>query len=252
LANRLDGKGVVVTRPRELAAGLAGLIERAGGRPWLFPAIEIVPPRDPVPDLAARIARCDAAIFISRTAVRKALEQVAAWPAGVAAFAIGEGTQSALVRAGIPAQAPAGSADTEALLQLPGLRRVSGKRIVIVCGEGGRQVLGEALRAGGAAVERAAVYRRTLPADDPSALLGAWAAGRIQAVTVSSAEGVANLFTLLGDAGAARLRETPLFVPHARVAEAASSRGVRETVVAGGAADAEMLARLVAYFDIHG
>jgi uroporphyrinogen-III synthase len=252
LANRLDGKGVVVTRPRELAAGLAGLIERAGGRAWLFPAIEIVSPLNPVPDLAARIARCDAAIFISRTAVRKALEQVAAWPAAVAAFAIGEGTQSALARAGIPAQAPAGSADTEALLQLPGLRQVSGKRIVIVCGEGGRQVLGEALRAGGAVVERAEIYRRTLPANDPSPLLGAWAAGRVQAVTASSAEGVANLFTLLGDAGAARLRETPLFVPHLRVAEAARSHGVRETVVAEGAADAEMLARLVAYFDIHG
>ncbi|HWA36884.1 MAG TPA: uroporphyrinogen-III synthase, partial [Burkholderiales bacterium] len=152
---------------------------------------------------------------------------------------------------GIAAQAPKG-ADTEALLDLPALRQPSGRRILIVCGEGGRQVLGDALRARGAIVERAELYRRALPLADPSALLGAWDAGRVHAVTVSSAEGVGNLFRLLGDAGAARLRETPLFVPHPRVAEAARERGVRETVVTGGAADAEMLARLVAYFAIHG
>ena len=39
----LAGRRVLVTRPRELAHGLAKLVEDAGGRPVLFPALEIVP-----------------------------------------------------------------------------------------------------------------------------------------------------------------------------------------------------------------
>jgi uroporphyrinogen-III synthase len=97
-------------------------------------------------------------------------------------------------------------------------------------------------------VEYAECYRRALPRADPAPLLAAWAQRRVHAVTVSSAEGLANLFTLLGAEGAERLRDTPLFVPHARVAEAAAARGVRAVLVSGPGDD-EVLARLMAYFD---
>jgi uroporphyrinogen-III synthase len=69
----------------------------------------------------------------------------------------------------------------------------------------------------------------------------------VDAVTVSSAEGLANLAGLLGAAGRARLAATPLFVPHARVAAAAERLGVREAIVAGPG-DEQVLERLVAYF----
>jgi uroporphyrinogen-III synthase len=251
LENRLQGRGVVVTRPRELAGFLAALIERAGGRAWRFPAIEIAPPSDPTAAarILARIGEADFAVFVSPTAVRQALEGMAAWPAGVQAYAVGEGTRAELERRGIPARAPATGADSEALLELPELQRLAGRRVVIVCGEGGRELLGETLAARGARVERAECYRRRLPQADPAALLEAWAAGAVHAVTVSSSEGLSNLERLLGEAGAARLRATPLFVPHPRVAEAARRAGVREVLIAGPG-DEEMLARLVAYFDV--
>ena len=48
LANKpLAGRGIVVTRPRDQAAGLAALIEAAGGRALLYPAIEIEDLSDP-------------------------------------------------------------------------------------------------------------------------------------------------------------------------------------------------------------
>ena len=131
------------------------------------------------------------------------------------------------------------------------MQQLAGKRVLLVCGEGGREVLGETFAARGATVERAELYRRALPEADAAPLLAAWAEGSLHAVTATSSEGVANLLLLLGQAGAARLRETPLFVPHPRVAEAARRHGVREAVVAGPSDD-EMLARLVAYFDVHG
>ena len=39
----LAGRGVVVTRPRELAEAFVQLLERRGGRALVFPAIEIQP-----------------------------------------------------------------------------------------------------------------------------------------------------------------------------------------------------------------
>jgi len=241
----------VVTRPRELADGLVSLVERAGGRAWRFPAIEIAPPSDPAAAarIFARIGEFDLAFFISPTAARKALEGLGTWPRQLAAYAVGEGTRAELERRGIAATCPAGGADSEALLALPQLAHVAGKRAVILCGEGGREVLGETLAARGASVERAECYRRVLPRADPAPLLAAWERGDVHAVTVSSSEGLSNLAKLLGDAGAARLRATPLVVPHPRVAEAARRSGVREALVSGPS-DEEMLARLMAYFDV--
>jgi uroporphyrinogen-III synthase len=69
----------------------------------------------------------------------------------------------------------------------------------------------------------------------------------LDAVTVSSSEGLANLDTMLRAWRRDWLQESPLFVPHARVAAEAKRRGARETVVAGPG-DAEFARALIAYF----
>ena len=215
----------------------------------MFPAIEILPPSDPhgSAQRLAQLSRYDLAVFVSPTAVLRALAHPAAWPPGVSAYAVGEGTRAELERRGVRAMAPQRGTDSESLLELAELQDVNGKRVLIVRGEGGRPLLGETLRARGAEVDYAECYRRALPAADSAPLLSAWDEGRVHAVTVSSAEGLANLFTLLGVRGRDRLLGTPLFVPHARVAEAARRMGARAVLVSGPGDD-EVLARLVAYF----
>lgn len=246
MENRLQGRGIVVTRPREQAQGLARLIEQAGGRAHLFPAIEIE-------DLAApaalgRLDQFDLAVFISPTAVDKVMHHVRAWPRQLRVAAVGSGTRRELESRGIAGViAPQGGADSEALLALPELHRVTGKRIVIFRGEGGRALLGDGLAARGARIEYAACYLRTRPRADPGPLHEAWKRGEVAAVTVSSAQGLANLFDMLDPDF---LKATPLFVPHPRIADEARGRSVREVVVAGPT-DEEMLDRLVAYFRSH-
>lgn len=243
----MKGKGIVVTRPRELAGGLAAGIEKAGGRAILFPtiAIEDAPP----PEALRRLDAYELAVFVSPTAVQKVMAQVGQWPERLPAAAIGAGSKRELERHGVrTVLAPDEGADSEALLALPALARVSGKRVVIFRGGTGRPLLGEALAGRGATVEYADCYRRVLAKSDPAPLLEQWRRGAVHAVTVSSSEGLDNLVTL---AGAAGLATTPLFVPHERVASRAREHGAQKIVVAG-AADAAVLERLVAYFHERG
>src|SRR5262249_11295374 len=138
--------------------------------------------------------------------------------------------------------APEQGADSEALLGLPALQSMQGRRVVIFRGGAGRPLLGDALRTRGAHVEYADCYRRVLAKSDPAPLLARWP--RVHAVTISSSEGLDNFITLLG---AAKAGEKPLFVPHDRVAAHARERGAQEVVVSGPS-DAAVLERLVGYF----
>ena len=232
---------MLVTRPGERAAKLARLVEQAGGRAFLFPAIEIedLPP----PAALGELERFDLAVFISPTAASKVMDRVGAWPRGPRAAAVGGGTRRELERRGVAGViAPRGQADSEALLACPEMQHVAGKRVVIFRGEGGREVLAEELRRRGARVEYAECYRRTRPEGRRE-----WDEAQVHAVTVSSSQGLANLFEMLD---AAFLRARPLFVPHPRVADTARVHEVREVLLAGPS-DEQMRDALVAYFRSH-
>jgi len=249
MSGPLAGRRVLVTRPREQAQALERLVRDAGGEPVCVPAIEILPLADAAPfhALAARLAEFDLAIFISRNAVRHAFDLLRGrhWPAGLRIAAVGPGSRAELEQRGFAnVVAPSARSDSEALLALPELAEVGGHRVVIFRGEGGRELLGEELAARGARVEHAACYRRAVP--DGARMRSAWALG-MDAVTVSSAEGLANLIAMLGDDAARRLPGVALFVPHARVAGEAQRRGLPRAIVAGPG-DAEMAAALVAHF----
>ena len=247
----LWGKNIVVTRPAHQAQALARLIEGAGGRAILFPAIEIREVEDlgPFLRLVERLDRFDLAIFISPNAVDRAMPVIQSrgtLPRGLKVAAVGGGTVRALERHGVTgAIAPQGRYDSEALLAL---REVAAARqVVIFRGEGGRELLGDTLRARGAAVEYAECYRRAKPDLDATVLLRAWSDKALDAVTVTSSEGLRNVFEMVGGAGRESLQHTPLFAPHPRIADAARECGVRKVIVTGPG-DEGLLAGLIAYF----
>jgi uroporphyrinogen-III synthase len=248
----LAGKRVLVTRPKQRAAGLEALIRAAGGEPLLWPAIEIGDPADPgaLERTLGRLQAFDLAIFISPTAVERGLAWIerlgSPWPTSLPVGAIGPGTRRELARRGFAdVIAPAEKPDSEALLGLPVLQDVRGKRVVIFRGSGGRELLASVLADRGATVEYAECYRR-IAAPVPG-VAPAWAAAALHAVTVSSAEALANVVAALGRWRPQWAGESVLFVPHRRVGEAAARLGVRDVIVAG-ASDEEIATRLVAYF----
>jgi len=252
-AGSLAGRGIVVTRPAAQAQALAALIRSAGGHAIVFPVIEISDVADlkPLNALLERLEQFDLAIFISPSAVDKAMNLIAArggLPPRLKVAAIGRGSVRALARFGVgEVIAPERRFDSEALLELPVFAEIAGRRIVIFRGEGGREMLADTLVARGARVDYAECYRRSRPDTDVSPLLRAWARHELHAVVVTSSEGMNHLFDMVGKLGRAWLQKTPVFVPHPRIVDTARSLGVREVVLTD-AGDEGIVAVLGVYF----
>lgn len=249
----LAGRGIVITRPAHQAQSLAAMVRAAGGHAILFPVIEIRDLEDlqPFNAVVDRLHEFDLAVFISPNAVNRALDLIAArrtLPAALRIAAIGRATVNALGRRGITGVlAPAHGFDSEALLALPALGDVAGKRVVIFRGEGGRELLGDTLIARGARVEYAECYRRGAPQLGAAPLMNAWSNNELHAIVVTSSEGLNNLFQMIGKAGQARLAVTPVFAPHPRIAQTARLLGLSR-VVTTAAGDEGLLAGLCEYF----
>ncbi len=262
----LAALNIVVTRPREQAAQLAQRITQAGGQAIFFPLLEISPVTDPQPlrALVARLSEFNLAIFISPNAVRYGMEAILAADATLSPnpsprgggeqvpsppgrglgrgrlqiATIGQGSAKALRDYGIQnVIAPQDRFDSEALLALPELQQVKGWRVLIFRGDGGRELLGNTLKARGAAVEYAACYQRAKPQQDASILLAA----HPHAITVTSSEALGYLWDMLDVPNRTLLTAVPLFVPHARIAEAAHKLGWREVVTTAGGDDGLLL-----------
>jgi uroporphyrinogen-III synthase len=247
----LRGRTIVVTRAVHQASVLAQLIDQAGGRSIAFPAIAIEPPLDPQAAAATlhEIASFDRVIFVSSNAVEQASVLAPGLAKGLrTAFAVGAATAQALHDRGVAnVIVPEDGADSEALLRLPQLQDVRERRMLIVRGEGGRELLSETLERRGASVQRAECYRRTLPAGRPDQLLAQWEIGAIDAVIAMSSETLSNFYDLIGERGRELLRTTPLFVPHARIAEAASRLGLTDVAITD-AGDEGVVRGLSAWF----
>jgi uroporphyrinogen-III synthase len=256
VARPLDGRNIVVTRPAGQAAHLAGRLDELGAKPVLFPVLAIYDVEDPAPlqEVAIRLEQFDLACFVSPNAVERSLAIILAhrrWPQGVRAATVGRSSEQALAGFGIgDVVAPQDRFDSEALLELPELREMQGKRVVIFRGDGGRELLADTLRQRGAEVECVACYRRDKPVLDPAPLLELWNSERLDGVTVTSSEGLRNFIEMIGKLGQTWLKKTPLFVPHQRIAALARALGCHEVILTG-AGDNGLVSGLLEYYRDH-
>ena len=253
----LTGLKIVVTRPRDQAVQLARRIEQAGGIPLLFPLLDITAVQDTktLHEQIARLGQFNLAIFISPNAVHYGIAAIRAAGASLSAdgttshstrlpnnasqvagynpspasgrgelkiATVGQSSAKALRESGISnVIAPTEHFDSEGLLALPELQNVAGWRVMIFRGDGGRELLGDTLKARGATVEYATCYQRSKPQQDAGALLSAVP----DAITVTSSEALGYLWQMLDSKSQQVIRDLPLFVPHARIAGLAREQG---------------------------
>ena len=195
----LRGLGVLITRPRHQAQPLYNAIIQNGGKPVLFPTIEITPPSDPAlcKQQLQNAINYDDLIFISPNAVRYAIADITIDHQRI--FAIGGTTANLLQHNKIPHHlSPGMKTDSENLLASPLLVDMQGRRILIIRGNGGRELLGDTLIKRGALVDYAEVYQRRCPDVDATSLLQNWPQD-IEVVVVTSNAITDNLLHLCGN-----------------------------------------------------
>ena len=253
MSRPLQGKRIVVTRPAAQAASLADRIVAQGGEARVFPLLEISPESDPeaLQGVLEALESYAIAFFISPNAVEYALPAILsrrAWPDGLKVGAVGPGTVRQLTGYGfVSVIAPERRFDSEGVLEMPEFQenQVKGRRIVILRGNGGRELLAETLVARGAKVDCVACYRRSAPGTGEP--LMSWLRNNeVDALALSSSEGLRNLRSLLDTETYERLRLLPVFVPHARIAAAARELGLQKIILTGPA-DAGLVDGLCAF-----
>ncbi len=134
------------------------------------------------------------------------------------------------------------------MLAHPQLQLTGGARVLIVHGEGGRELLKESFATHGLSVETREVYRRVRPAVDAARLAEVetrWSEEGIDVVTATSIETLHNLQAMLTDRGRELLSSATLLVPSRRIVAAAVGAGLHgDAIVAAGADDAAMIGAL--------
>nr|WP_272891976.1 uroporphyrinogen-III synthase [Stutzerimonas stutzeri] len=243
---------MLLTRPAEECIALAAALSELDVHSASVPLLAIEPLAETAEQRATMLEldRYCAVVVVSKPAARLSLELLERYwpqpPLGQVWFSVGAATGAILEGFGLDVSWPSTGDDSEALLALPRLNEalnVADPRVLILRGEGGREHIAETLRRRGVQVDRLELYRRYLPDYPPGTLLETLRSERLNAVVVSSGQGLLSLHELAG-ADWPALRELPLFVPSPRVAEMAATLGARIIVDCRGAGTAALLAAL--------
>lgn len=243
---------VLVTRPAGQADVLLAALERSGLRGIHQPMMTLQALPELPPEQRQSLLDLDLyqhVIFISANAVQFGMARIDDYwpqlPTGVNWYAIGASTAALLSARGLDPRMPARRMDSEGLLELEGLADVAGQNVLIVKGQGGRHTLRDVLTARGAKVDELACYRRRCPELLAGALPALLESEQVEAILVSSGEGLSNMLTLLSDPENTKFRDTSLIVPSPRVAGMAQQSGFTDITTAANASDDAMLAALL-------
>ncbi len=235
----LFGRRVLVTRPAEQAAALAALLRAAGAEPVGVPMLRIAPtPSGPgVDDAVAAIEHFDAILFTSANAVEPLAARLAAAghaPAAVRArtFCVGPATAAAARRAGFRApEVPMARHDAASLLAL--LRErfpPAERRFLFARGESARTVLPDGLRAAGAYVDEAVLYRSEPAPVDEAALRTALVRGEFDVLTFTSGAAARRFASCLDETSLQAARGCVVAVIGATTAAALAPLGLAPAV----------------------
>jgi len=219
---------VLVTRPKKQAENLCDLIRKSGGEAIAFPVIEIMPFEQAQSGIVT-LQGIDMIIFISQNAVDYFMKGVnEKIPHGTLMISIGEASSRSMrshhLRVDLQPHTSIGS---EGLLLLPELQNMKGKKVLIVRGQGGRELLAETLRQRGADVDYLNVYQRGLPSPSSAQCQQAIKADCLVCTSVVS---VKNLMVLL-EKDLKSIVDKPMLVLSDRIKVYALSAGFSSVMV---------------------
>jgi len=243
------GKRVLVTRPERQASGLIEAIQAQGGEAIRCPVLRIEPTVEieSAKQKIINLDHYDELIFISSNAVKLGLDRIADYwpqlPPHLRWFAVGKSTAASLGIEAIKAIVPAEGFNSEALLRLPELQQLTGRRILIFKGEGGRGLLERSFTQRGAQVDSLSLYRREVVNYSSEQLQTMFSAGFPDALIATSVDVLTALDALLGCCLNSYV-ERPLVVASERIAGVAKELGYQQIITANSAADESIVKAL--------
>lgn len=250
MTEALQGLGIVVTRPAHQSDALCEMIRAEAGRPIAFPTIEICASEleQESRDLLSDLSAFRALLFVSANAVEYGLklldpEQLRA----LEIIAVGNKTAQRLRDAGLPQViAPDDGSGSDAVLALEALAEdnIRDQNVLILRGNGGRELIAETLRERGASPHYIEVYQRRCPQTTTN-LDDDWNRQALHLIICTSIEGLQNLQSMVGQESQPHLLNTPLLVASERIEDRALELGFKKVMVAANATDEALLDTLI-------
>ncbi|MGF1683052.1 uroporphyrinogen-III synthase [Photobacterium minamisatsumaniensis] len=242
---------VLITRPAPDCHQLVQQLDAAGISAIAQPLLEIKPGQqlEQLISQLQQLKKDDFLIAVSVNAVNLAHNYLmsvgASWPKNVHYIAVGHKTAEMLKsRTEQPVRSPTERCDSEGLLALPELSDVNGKRILILRGNGGRELIYHTLQQRGANVSYCATYQRCWIPLDGQALCQQWQQRHVSKMVITSGEQLSHLAQLVPDNAKAWFYQCHLFVPSQRIANQAKKLGFTTISTVGSAANGPLFTTL--------
>lgn len=237
----------LVTRPEPQAHQLAEAIIARQGQAVVMPMIDIqpLPETQQIRDIILNLDQYNKIIITSRPSAQIGLELLEQYwpqlPLHLQWFAIGKSTASDLSHFMIKPCYSNNGVDSEALLNEPELQSVSGCKVLIIKGQGGRELLQQKLQARGAKVETLEVYQRQRSEYPQYAVVKKLESSHINVILCGSGETVTHLGHYLPEPSRS---DYLVIVPSERVARHALELGFQQVHNANGASNHAILSAL--------
>ncbi|AHG20425.1 uroporphyrinogen-III synthase [Chania multitudinisentens RB-25] len=197
---------ILVTRPSPAGEQLVCRLRAHGRIAYHAPLIDFAPGVDlpRLPQGLALLNAGDLVFVLSQHAVSYAYSVInragLQWPSHLSYYAIGRPTALAMHRiCSLPVEYPREREISETLLLLPALQKLAGKQVLIMRGNGGRELLGDTLRERGAAISYYECYQRSPIHYDGNEQSAHWQRAGVDTLVVTSGEMLQQLYTLVPD-----------------------------------------------------
>ncbi len=232
LQRLLDDTRVLVCRPEPAATELGQALSAVGAHVEILPTINIeaIPVDAQTKSLILDLDHFDHVVVLSPHAAALAMEHIDTYwpqfPAQQQWHAIGRKTARILTDTGLGLATPKGDLTSEELLKQPAFKQLKDKKVLLLKGAGGRDVIAKSLERRGASVAALELYRRIPAHYSTKQLKHALIDFAPEFIVTLSAETLQNLLALAEQVDA-KLQRSALIVPSHRVMNIALEHGFK-------------------------
>ncbi|WP_375321504.1 uroporphyrinogen-III synthase [Aliivibrio logei] len=238
---------ILVTRPEQESQALCDALKALGHHAISHPLLTIHPGKELplLPSLFSSLSDGDFIISVSQHAAEHAQnfleKQNKKWKKGVNYIAVGQkSAQQLKTYISDPVHFPTPS-DSEHLLALPVLENVTGKRAIILRGNGGRDLIYQALEGLGVKVTYCETYQRQLTSFNGSIKTKEWQVKNVDTLVVTSGEQLTFFTSQFTNTDLNWVLTCRLLVPSERINQIGQQLGYQHIETVGGASNSDLL-----------